>query len=128
MNQKFTFHDKLPGMNEYTASQRGNRYSGNNMKRRAQNAVEWEIRAAKLKPIKKPVRLVYSFYEPNRKRDLDNISGFAHKVIQDALVATGVLQGDGWKYIRGYTDVFAVDKRRPRIEVELVEVEGWKQN
>ena len=119
---KFTIYGRLPGMNEYTASQRGNRYGGANMKRTSQKAVEAHIRAAKLKPIKCPVRLLFSFYEPDRRRDLDNISGFAHKVIQDALVSTGVLQGDGWKYITGYTDVFAVDKKHPRIEVELVEV------
>ena len=119
---KFTIHGRLPGMNEYTASQRGNRYGGASMKHTSQKAVEAHIRAAKLKPIKCPVRLLYSFYEPDRRRDLDNISGFAHKVIQDALVSTGVLEGDGWKYITGYTDVFAVDKKHPRIEVELVEV------
>lgn len=119
---KFTIYGRLPGMNEYTSSQRGNRYHGANMKRASQKAVEAYISAAKLKPIKCPVRIIYAFYEPDRRRDLDNISGFAHKVIQDALVSCGVLQGDGWKHITGYTDVFAVDRKHPRIEVELVEV------
>ena len=93
------------------------------MKRLSQKAVEAHIRRSKLKPIKRPVRIAYAFYEPDRRRDLDNISGFAHKVIQDALVATGILQGDGWKHITGYTDVFLVDKKHPRIEVELIEVD-----
>lgn len=121
MNQKFVINDRLPGLNEYTANQRANKYGGNLMKRTAQKAVEWQIRASKLKPIKSTVKLVYSFYEPNRRRDKDNISGFAHKVIQDALVNTGILKGDGWKDITGYTDSFFVDPKRPRIEVELVE-------
>ena len=119
---KFVIPGRLPGLNEYTASQRGNRYKGASMKKEWQRVVCWSIRAAKLKPIKNPVRLVYTFYEPDRRRDMDNISGFAHKVIQDALVATGILQGDGWKHITGYTDIFAVDKKNPRIEVELIEV------
>lgn len=123
MNQKFVINDRLPGLNEYTANQRANKYGGNLMKRTAQKAVEWQIRASKLKPIKSPVKLLYSFYEPNRRRDKDNISGFAHKVIQDALVNTGILKGDGWKDITGYTDSFFVDPKRPRIEVELVEVD-----
>lgn len=123
MNQKFVINDRLPGLNEYTANQRANKYGGNLMKRTAQKAVEWQIRASKLKPIKSPVKLVYSFYEPNRRRDKDNISGFAHKVIQDALVNTGILKGDGWKDITGYTDSFFVDPKRPRVEVELVEVD-----
>lgn len=122
MIQRFTYYGKLPGMNDYTSAQRGNRFHGYHMKASSQNALQWQIRACKLKPIKSPVRLVYSFYEPNRRRDLDNISGFAHKVIQDALVTTGILQGDGWKHIRGYTDIFAVDAKNPRIEVELIEV------
>lgn len=123
MNQKFVINDRLPGLNEYTANQRANKYGGNLMKRTAQKAVEWQIRVSKLKPIKSPVKLVYSFYEPNRRRDKDNISGFAHKVIQDALVNTGILKGDGWKDITGYTDSFFVDPKRPRVEVELVEVD-----
>lgn len=119
---KFTISGRLPGMNEYTAAQRGNRYGGAKMKHSAQSAVERHIRAEMPQPINRPVRIVYAFYEPNTRRDLDNISGFAHKVIQDALVAAGVLAGDGWKYIKGYTDVFFVDKDNPRIEVELIEV------
>lgn len=123
MNQKFVINDRLPGLNEYTANQRANKYGGNLMKRTAQKAVEWQIRASRLKPIKSPVKLVYSFYEPNRRRDKDNISGFAHKVIQDALVNTGILKGDGWKDITGYADSFFVDPKRPRVEVELIEVD-----
>ena len=123
MSQKFVINDRLPGLNEYTANQRANKYGGNLMKRTAQKAVEWQIRASKLKPIKSPVKLIYSFYEPNRRRDKDNISGFAHKVIQDALVNTGILKGDGWKDITGYTDSFFVDPKRPRVEVELIEVD-----
>ena len=123
MSVRFTINGRLPGMNEYTATQRGNRYSGANLKRQSQRYVEACICAAKVKPIKNPVRIIYGFYEPDRRRDLDNISGFAHKVIQDALVSSGVLAGDGWKNITGYTDVFSVDKKHPRIEVKLIEVE-----
>ena len=123
MSTKFTISGRLPGMNEYTATQRGNRFGGATMKRQSQRYVEACICAAKVKPIKSPVRIIYGFYEPDRRRDLDNISGFAHKVIQDALVSAGVLSGDGWKNITGYTDVFGIDKKRPRIEVELIEVD-----
>lgn len=119
MIQKFTIHDRLPGMNEYTANQRANKYGGNLMKRHAQKGVEAEIRAARLKPIKYPVEIVYTFYEPNKRRDKDNIAGFAHKVIQDALVATGILKDDAWDYIIGFTDRFAVDRKEPHITVIL---------
>lgn len=119
MMQHFTIHDRLPGMNEYTANQRANKYGGNLMKKTAQKAIEWEIRAAKIKPIKSPVTIHYCFYEPNKRRDKDNIAGFAHKVIQDALVTTGILKDDAWDYIIGFTDRFAVDRKEPHITVIL---------
>ena len=42
--------------------------------------------------------------------------------LQDALVKSGVLQGDGWKHIVGFSDEFYIDKENPRIEVEIREV------
>lgn len=119
MTQNFTIHGRMPGINEYTEQQRRNKYAGNLMKRTAQKAVEWEIRAAKLKPIKSPVTIIYTFYEPNKRRDKDNIAGFAHKVIQDALVTTGIIHDDAWDYITGFEDRFEVDKKNPHIDVEL---------
>ena len=61
----------------------------------------------------------YRWYEPNKRRDLDNVSSYGRKVIQDALVEVGVLKDDSWKQITGFTDAFYVDKKNPRIEVEI---------
>lgn len=72
--------------------------------------------------ITKPVYIRYHWIEPNKKRDLDNISSFGRKVIQDALVKTKVLQNDGWANIVGFCDSFSVDKNNPRIEIEIEEV------
>ena len=121
MIQKFTIDTRLPGLNEYILADRGNRFGGAKMKKTAQREVEYYIQAARLRKLRTPIRLVYTFYEPNRRRDKDNIAGFAHKVIQDALVAQRVIDDDGWQYIAGWTDAFAVDKERPRIEVTLIE-------
>ena len=63
----------------------------------------------------------YSWYEKNKKRDLDNISSFGRKVIQDALVASKVLINDGWNNIKGFSDEFYVDAKNPRIEVLIEE-------
>ena len=70
-----------------------------------------------------PVSMAYVWYEPNKRRDLDNISSFGRKVIQDALVDSGVLENDGWQNIRGFNDEFRVSKDEPRIEVHIFEVE-----
>lgn len=120
MKQTFTIHGRLPGMNEYTASQRTNKFGGANMKKKAQNTAELYIRYARLKAIDRPAYIQYTFYEPNKGRDKDNIAGFAHKVIQDALVATRILKDDGWDYITGFSDDFKIDKKEPRIEVTLI--------
>lgn len=94
------------------------------MKWEDQNKVEWFIRSQlRGVRIKKPVIMVYTWYEPNRKRDLDNISSYGRKVIQDALVHCGVIHNDGWKEILGFADRFYVDRKEPRIEVVILEDE-----
>lgn len=92
------------------------------MKRKDEEAVSWYIRS-QLRGIriKKPVRMEYRWYEPNRKRDLDNISSWGRKVIQDALVKCRVIENDGWKQITGFSDSFYLDKKNPRIEVSIIE-------
>lgn len=61
----------------------------------------------------------FRWYEENKNRDLDNIC-FAKKFILDALVAEKVIESDGWRGVRGFTDNFFIDKERPRIEVEII--------
>ena len=69
-----------------------------------------------------PVIMRYSWYEPNRRRDKDNISSFGRKCIQDALVRAGVLQNDGWGEIEAFSDSFFVDRKTPRVEVEIIQM------
>jgi len=88
--------------------------------------VEWAINNSSCK-VDSPVFLVYHFYEPNRRRDKDNISAFAHKVIQDALVHLKVIKNDGWNDIAGYIDLFDVDENNPRIEVDFKDENEWRK-
>ena len=124
MTYEFTIPGKLPSLNDFISAERTNRYKGAQMKRTAQDrcslAIYKAIRGVK---ITKKIRIHYIFYEKNTRRDLDNISGFAHKVIQDALVMCGVIKDDGWKNIVSYTDTFAIDREDPRIVVMLEEVD-----
>ena len=114
---------KLHSLNEYIGACRRNPYRGAKMKKEDQQSIEWLIRS-QLRGIRidKPVRMSYRWYEPNQIRDLDNISSYGRKVIQDALVKTKVLENDGWRHIVGFSDEFHVDKKSPRIEVEITEV------
>ena len=115
---------RLPGLNEYTKACRTNPHTGNEMKRQAQELVMWHIMSQlRRQRFTKPVFILFTFYEQDRRRDRDNVSSFARKVIQDALVKCGTLHDDGWDYVTGYLDKFEVDKKDPRIVVEFIEQE-----
>ena len=114
---------RLNNLNDYITADRTNRYKGAAMKARNEAlvkiAIKQQLRGLR---IEKPVFMEYRWYEKNRWRDLDNISSFGRKVIQDALVQTRVLVNDGWNEIVGFSDQFYVDAANPRIEVLIREV------
>ena len=118
---KFTIRGKLPGLNDYITAERTNRYKGAAMKRQSEAIVLHAARSlGKYRPDGK-VRMVYRWYEQTQRRDKDNISSFGRKVIQDALVKGGWLANDGWRNIEDFEDRFYVDRKNPRIEVEIWE-------
>ena len=112
----------LAGLNEYTKACRGNRYSGAKMKKDNEAIIKSYIFLQGIKPLKGRVKLAFRWYEPNRKRDLDNIC-FAKKFILDALVASGIIEADSWRCVVGFTDEFFMDKENPRREVGIYEFE-----
>lgn len=59
-------------------------------------------------------------------RDPDNITG-GQKFILDGLVRGGVIPDDSQKYIAGIIHRFRVDKRKPRVEVEIIGVNNAKR-
>lgn len=122
MTAKMVIEGRFPGLNEYTAAQRKSPFEGNKMKRGYTGAVYYEAKR-QLRGVHfgRPVAVYFHFVEKDKRRDLDNISGFAHKVILDGLVEAGVIKDDGWKYVSMIRDTYAVDKKRPRIEVSFVE-------
>lgn len=110
---------KFPGLNDYVKSCRGGWKSGNGTIHEAEHEIIKSLHD--LKPLKTPVTLYYYFFEPDRRRDKDNISGFFHKVFQDSLVKAKLLQNDGWNEIEGFSDYFKTDKNDPRIEIIILE-------
>lgn len=119
---KLIIMGRLHGLNDYIAAERSNRYSAAGMKRQDMNLVLTYARVY-LRGWKASgrVQMRYTWYEKNQRRDMDNVSSYGRKVIQDALVEGGYLPNDGWKNIAGFSDDFAVDKNNPRIEVEIEE-------
>lgn len=122
MEYKFVILGRLDGLNDYTSANRQSPYEGGKMKKQNEDTCIWAIRQQlRGVHIEKPVKLEFAWYEPNRRRDHDNVSSFGRKVIQDALVKTGVLRDDGWDYVTGFTDAFYLDRKNPRIEITIIE-------
>lgn len=113
-----TISGRLVGLNDYTKACRGNRYLGAKMKKDAENFIGLHIN--KQIPdvhFDAPVEMHFRWYEPNKKRDLDNIC-FAKKFILDALVKAGTIKTDGWNGVMGFTDEFFITNN-PRVEVDI---------
>lgn len=131
MTYKIVIPGQMPNLNDYLSAerQRFRTYTGKTNTKGNELKQKWtdysivyirkSVRGLK---IEKPVKLHYKFYEPNMKRDLDNIASFAMKIIQDSLVKANVLQNDGWKWIKGFDCDFDIDSKSPRIEITITEV------
>lgn len=117
---------RFAGMNEFISANRtgkGNWNKANTMKQKDQGTLIASLRPVlRQRQIQYPIYIRYHFYEASVRRDKDNISGYFHKIFQDALVVGGWLPDDSWNYIDGFSDAFSVDKNHPHIEVEIVEV------
>ena len=111
----------LPNLNDYTKACRGNRFAGAKMKKDVECNITCFIKKQLKTQFNGSVRFAFRWYEPNKKRDLDNIC-FAKKFILDALVTNGIIEADGWRCVKGFTDDFFIDLDDPRIEVDIYEL------
>jgi len=119
---KFEIPGRLPGFNEIievAKSGKGKYQPYAMMKDEYTSMIAW---LAKKLPSYEKVALVITWYEPDHRRDPDNIMA-GQKFILDALVHAGVIPNDSQKYVRGIVHRFKVDRKNPRIEVEIVDIE-----
>ena len=120
----FTIPGTMPGLNEYLAEVGRKPQIGGRMKREYKMlALSYIRRDLRKYKATKPIVLHYVFYEPNMKRDHDNVFTFCSKCVQDALQEAKVIENDGWKQIVNFTHDFFLDKSKPRIEVYIEEIE-----
>ena len=120
---KFDIEGRLPGLNEMidAAKQGKGKYQPYAlMKEEYTTMIAW---IAKKMPRFEKVVLIITWYEPDSRRDIDNIAGGGTKFILDGLVAAGTIPNDSQKYVRGIAHRFKVDRKNPRVEVEIVDVE-----
>lgn len=94
---------KLPGLNDYIRACRGNKYRANALKNNVERTIAFYLRP--LPVFKGPVRIRFTWYEKDRRRDLDNVA-FGKKFILDALVKDGHLPDDNRRYVVAFSDDF----------------------
>ena len=128
---KFDIPGRLPDLNDIlhmSGTRRGNWSKWGEVKRQEMQRVSACIMRGRrpAKMFTEPVMLEFIFYEPNRKRDCDNVSAGAHKIILDALQETEVIKNDNQRYVRGYADRFHHDPVNPRIEVGIYTLKEWQ--
>jgi hypothetical protein len=112
----------LPGLNELLdaakgAGGRGMRYA--KLKRGWTEAVWALANVARLRRFDGPVVLRFEWVERDRRRDPDNVAAGGRKLVLDGLVKAGVLAGDGWASVAGWSDAFSVEKRRAGVSVTI---------
>ena len=122
---RFVIYGKLPGLNDYTRTNRSNLYMANKMKQDIQKDIcrfiVIAISRGYLKNVNKyPCGLKITWYEPNNRRDIDNIT-FGTKFILDSMVCMGIIEDDSRKYVDSIEHSVFTDKENPRIEVEINE-------
>lgn len=113
MKATFTIQGRLPGLNELINKARTNKYAAAKQKADVDGQIVLCIKS-QIPHFKtdKPVDIVFTWIEPNKRRDKDNICS-AKKFICDALQKAGTLQGDGWQHVRGFQDRFVISKNAP---------------
>jgi Holliday junction resolvase RusA-like endonuclease len=121
VEMKFDIEGRLPGLNEMIdAAKKGKgKYQPYSMmKQTYTDMVAW---LAKKLPKYEQVNITITWYEPNEKRDPDNIMAGA-KFILDGLVKAGTIPNDTRRYIKSITHIPELDRDNPRVEVEIQEI------
>ena len=113
---------RLPGLNEIIAAAKagkGKYQPYSIMKSEWTHTIAW---LAKKLPAYNRVDIIITWYEPDRRRDPDNITG-GTKFILDSLVVAGAIKDDSQRYINSIKHQWGVDRENPRVEVQIEEVE-----
>lgn len=118
MTQTFTIKGRLPGYNELKA----HHFKSARIKKEAMNTIGWSAKAAQVQPVKDQVRVTIRCYEPNAKRDPDNVTSGAAKCVLDALQNIGILKNDNRKHVVPVLPAPDVDRENPRVEVSIEEI------
>lgn len=125
MTQILLIPAKLPSLNEMIAANRRNKYLGAKLKRETEEFIAQYILLNKIQPVERPCVVHMVFHEPTKKRDTDNVES-AKKYILDALVKSGIIQGDSPKYVVASPSFTVYGEPGARVVVTIIEGDADK--
>lgn len=117
---KFDIPGRLPGTNEIIKAAKQGRGKYQPYARMKEEHTTTATCLAKMLPKFARVDITITWFEPNMRRDPDNIMG-GQKFILDGLVGAGTIPDDSQRYINSITHRFEVDREKPRVEIEIEE-------
>jgi hypothetical protein len=113
---------RLPDLNQiiaYSKIRNGkwNKYAG--VKKKYTDAIRDIIFLERLKPYTDKIFLQFAWFEPNRKKDPDNVDA-GKKFILDGMVKAGLIPNDTQKYIGGWISIFMpVPQKKSEVGVKV---------
>lgn len=120
--QKIILQGSYTDFNTYSDAERANKHKAAKIKEDESERVWLECLSQKVQPITEyPVHIHFDWYCANKKIDPDNIAA-AKKFILDGLQYAKIMENDGWKQIKGFSDDFHIDKQNPRVELTFTVV------
>lgn len=113
----------FPGMNEITKAAKSGRGKSNGYSRMKASHDARVVNALRGVPLPKIGRARFAFvwYEPQRRRDPDNVSA-GQKFVLDGLVKAGVIPNDGHNEVAGLSHDFVISPDHPGVVVTVTEV------
>lgn len=123
-HMKLVIKGEITSYNEYSDTQRANRYAGAKVKKAETERVYWHCREQKLSAVLGKVDYTFTWYMADQRKDPDNIHS-AIKFILDGLFKAGIIESDRQKHVgRVVHEEIQVDPKNPRVEVVMTARRG----
>lgn len=111
----------MRGLNDWRDAIQRSPHAGNDMARAAKKRVAALAREQRVPRFERPVVVIFDWYEPNKRRDLDNVAGTGQKWVLDGLVAADVLPDDNADHVVGIQHWLHFDALEPGAIVTITD-------
>ena len=121
MRAQLVIDGLMKGLNDWRDVIHRSPHAGNDMAHSAKKRITALAREQRLPRFEGPVVVTFDWYEPNLRRDLDNVAGTGQKWVLDGLVAAGVLPDDNMRHVVGLQHWAHIDPMEPGAIVTITD-------